>query len=102
MSSQLRRLGLGKFLSVSRFRMRKGLPPAPSSSGPLTDEPDWSHLDGTPGIMTKGQSLRYLRDQDFGRTIVKFNEQFKAIAEARKKVTSGDTTATSNTAQANK
>lgn len=82
MSSGIR-LGAGKFLSVGRYRIRKGLPPAPSMSGPLTDEPDWSYPDGTPGLMTKGQTMRYMRDQEFGKTMVKFNEQFTAIRAKR-------------------
>lgn len=84
------RLGWQKHLSISRFRMRKGLPASPSASGPLTDGPDWSYPDGTPGMMNKGQSLRYLRDQDFGRNMVKFNKQFMAIEENRRKKAEGN------------
>ena len=80
----LRKLAYGKYLSVSRYRMRKGLPPAPNSSGPLLDEADWSYPDGTPGKLNKGQTDRYLRDQDMGRTMVEFSKQYKAIEEARK------------------
>lgn len=83
MSNSLR-LGYGRFISAARYRLRKGLPPMSSASGPLTDEPDWSHPDGRPGLMTKGQSLRYLRDQEFGKTMVRFGKQFKAIEEMRK------------------
>lgn len=78
------RLGHLKHLSVPRFRLRKGLP-TPTTTGPLIDGPDWSYPDGTPGMMNKGQSLRYLRDQEFGRTMVNFNKQFKAIVETRRK-----------------
>lgn len=81
----LKKLGYGRHLSVSRYRMRKGLPGPPTASGKLTDEPDWCYMDGTPGQMTKGQTRRYLRDQEFGRTIVKFNKQFEAIAQMRQK-----------------
>lgn len=77
------RLGSGKFLTLSRFRMRQKLPPSPSMSGPLTDGPDWSHPDGRPGLMNKGQTDRYLRDQEFGRTMVEFNKQFEAIKAKR-------------------
>lgn len=81
----LKKLGYGRFLTISRYRMRKGLPGAPSASGMLTDEPDWCYPDGTPGQMNKGQTRRYLRDQELGRTIVKFNKQFEAIAQMREK-----------------
>lgn len=77
----LKKLAYGRFLSVSRYRIRKGLPPAPSASGPLLDEPDWCYPDGTPGQLTKGRSLRYNRDQELGRTIVRFNKQFKAVSD---------------------
>lgn len=86
----LKKLGYGRFLSVSRYRTRKGLPPAPTASGKLTDEPDWCYIDGTPGQMTKGQTNRYLRDQEFGRTIIKFNKQFEAIAQMRQKKLEGN------------
>lgn len=82
-SRGLKKLGYGRFLSVSRYRMRKGLPAAPSAEGPLTDGPDWSYPDGTPGLMNKGQSLRYMRDQDIGRTIVKYGKQFEEILKKR-------------------
>lgn len=81
----LKKLGYGRHLSVSRYRMRKGLPGPPSASGKLTDEPDWCYIDGTPGQLTKGQTRRYLRDQEFGRTMVKFNKQFEAIEQMRQK-----------------
>lgn len=80
----LRKLGYGRFLSVSRYRIRQGLSPSPCDSGPLTDDCDWSYIDGTPGQMTVGQTKRYTRDQDMGKTMVKFNKQFKAIEEMRK------------------
>lgn len=83
MSSSIR-LGWHKHLSVGRFRIRKGLSPRATNSGPLTDGPDWSYPDGRPGMMNKGQSLRYLRDQEFGRTMVNFNKQFMAIEEKRR------------------
>lgn len=80
------RLGYGRFLSVARYRMRKGLPPAPTAPGsPLTDEPDWHYIDGRPGQLNKGQSRRYLRDQEFAKTMVEFNKQFEAIEQMRKK-----------------
>lgn len=80
------KIGYGRFLSVARYRMRKGMPPAPTASGsPLTDEPDWHYPDGRPGQLNKGQSRRYLRDQDFARTMVEFNKQFEAIEQMRKK-----------------
>lgn len=78
------RLGYGRYLSPSRYRIRKGLPYGPLSDNPLTDGPDWSYSDGKPGLMNKAQSLRYLRDQEFGRTIVEYNKQFKAVEEMRK------------------
>lgn len=81
-----KKLAYGQFLSIGRFRARKGLPPSPCASGPLTDDPDWSYPNGEPGLMNKGQSLRYLRDQDLGRTMVKYNKQFDAIKENRKKM----------------
>lgn len=73
----IKKLGYGRFLSISRYRMRKGLPPAPTASGPLTDEPDWSYPDGTPGYMNKGQTLRYQRDQDMGKTIISYKKLLK-------------------------
>lgn len=73
------RLGYGRFLSLSRFRKRKGLPPDPKVSGPLTDDPDWSYPDGRPGLMNKGQSLRYLRDQEMATSMVKFYAQMKEM-----------------------
>lgn len=79
----LKKLAHGRFLPISRYRTRKGLPPGPQASGPLTDEPDWSYIDGTPGPMNKGQSLRYLRDQELGKTIVHYNKQFEAIKKTR-------------------
>lgn len=75
--SAIKKLGNGKFLSISRFRMKKGLPPAPSASGPLTDEPDWSYINGKPGLMNKGQSLRYLRDQDLAKSMLKYRDLLK-------------------------
>ena len=59
-------------------------------SGPLTDDPDWSYPDGRPGLMTKGQSLRYLRDQEFGETMVKFGEQFETIRKQSQKMLTGN------------
>lgn len=83
-SRGLKKLGYGQKLSVARYRHRKGLPPSITASGPLTDDPDWSYIDGRPGEMTKGQTQRYLRDQEMGRTMVKFYKQFQAVAEMRK------------------
>lgn len=79
----LKKLGYGRFLSISRYRIRKGLPPPPSASGPLLDEPDWLYPDGTPGTLTKGRSKRYLKDQDMGKVMVGFNKKFKEIIAAR-------------------
>lgn len=73
----IKKLGYGRFLSVSRYRMRKGLPPSPQASGLLTDEPDWSYPDGTPGCMNKGQTNRYQRDQEMGRTMIKYKDLLK-------------------------
>lgn len=73
----IKKLGYGRFLSVARYRIRNGLPPAPSASGPITDEPDWSHPDGTPGTLNKGQTMRYERDQEMGKTILKYKELLK-------------------------
>lgn len=73
----IKKLSYGKLLSVSRFRHRKGLPPQTMASNPLVDEPDWCYLDGTPGLMNKGQSLRYLRDQDMGRKMVDYMKIFE-------------------------
>lgn len=78
----LKKIGYGRYLNISRYRARKGLAPATSAEGPLTDGYDWSYLDGTPGTLNKGQSLRYLRDQEFGRTMVDFT---KDISESRKR-----------------
>lgn len=80
----LKKLGHGKYISISRFRKLKGLPPSPSACGPLTDDPDWSYIDGRPGTMNIGQTKRYQRDQEFAESIVEFNKTFKAIAEMRK------------------
>ena len=77
----LKKLGYGRFLNISRYRIRKGLPGSPCASGPLTDDYDWSYIDGTPGTLTKGQSLRYIRDQEFGRTMVEFNERLNKIKD---------------------
>lgn len=82
--SGIARVGQGRFIAIGRYRMRKGLCPDPKATGPLTDGPDWSYPDGTSGMMNKAQSQRYLRDQEFGRTMIKFNRQFKAIEEMRK------------------
>ena len=79
----LKKLAYGRFLSISRFRRRLGLPSSPLSSGPLYDDSDWSYPDGTPGEMTKGRSLKYMRDQDWGRVMLKYGEQFKAIEKMR-------------------
>lgn len=81
----LKKIAYGRFLQVSRFRRRLGLPPAPTASGPLLEDPDWSYPDGTPGQMNKGQTERYQRDQEFGEVMVKFGKQFKAIEEMREK-----------------
>lgn len=77
----LKKLGYGRYLNISRYRTRKGLPGSPCASGPLTDDYDWSYIDGTPGQLNKGQSLRYVRDQDFGKTMVEFNERIKKIRQ---------------------
>lgn len=79
----LKKLGHGRYLSISRYRMRKGLPGPPSASGPLTDDYDWSYTDGTPGQLNKNQSLRYLRDQEFGRTMVDFSQQLAKVRQAK-------------------
>lgn len=73
------RLGYGRYLSVSRYRFRKGLAPDPKVSGPLTDDPDWSYIDGRPGQMNKAQSKRYLRDQEFGTQITKYMNELKQM-----------------------
>lgn len=88
----LKKLGLGKYLSISRFRKRQGLAPAPSASGVLCDGPDWSYPDGTPGFMNKGQSERYLRDQEMGKVILKYNKQFQAIEEKRRQTNANNST----------
>lgn len=75
------RLGYGRFLSVARYRFRKGLPPDPKMSGPLTDDPDWSYPDGRPGIMNKGQSERYLRDQELATSMVKYMKKLNKMKE---------------------
>lgn len=77
----IKKLGYGRYLSVSRYRTRKGLPPAPSASSLLTDEPDWSYPDGRPGCLNKGQTKRYIKDQEMGQTIVEFSKQFKACGK---------------------
>lgn len=81
----LKRLGYGRFLGAGRLRRRKGLPASTTVSGPLADDHDWSYPDGTPGTLNRAQSIRYLRDQEFGRTIVKYSKQFEAIAAMREK-----------------
>lgn len=81
----LKKLGYGRFLSVSRYRQRKGLPASPCASGALTDEPDWSYPDGRPGQMNKGQTNRYLRDQTLAQSMVDFNKQFETIIANRSK-----------------
>lgn len=73
----IQKLGYGRYLSPARYRMRKGLPGARSASGPLTDDPDWSYPDGTPGFMNKGQTERYQRDQEMGQTILKYKGLLK-------------------------
>lgn len=78
-----RTLGKAKYLSVSRYRIRQGLPPAPSASGPLLNDPDWSYADGTPGCMNIKQNKRYLRDQNMAQVMVEFNKQFTAIDQTR-------------------
>lgn len=83
----LKRLGSSKYLSISRFRKSQGLAPAPSSTGILCDGTDWSYPDGTPGLMNKGQSERYLRDQDMAKEMVKYNKQFQAIDQKRRERT---------------
>lgn len=81
----LKKLAYGRFLSISRYRLRKGLPAAPSAHGPLLDGPDWSYPDGTPGQMNVGQTKRYVRDQEFGEIMSDFGKQVKAIEEMREK-----------------
>lgn len=81
----IKKLGYGKYLSLGRYRMRKGLPPSPTAPGsPLTDEPDWHYPDGRPGQLNKAQSRRYLRDQEFAESMVEFNKQFEAIEKMRR------------------
>jgi len=82
-SRGLKKIAYGRYLSISRFRRRLGLPSAPNATGPLCDEPDWSYPDGTPGQMNKGQTNRYIRDQEFAETMVTFAKQFKEIEKMR-------------------
>ena len=75
----LKKIGYGRFLPLSRYRKRKGLAGPPSASGPLTDDYDWSYPDGTPGQLNRGQSIRYVRDQEFGRTMVDFSTRLQRL-----------------------
>lgn len=75
----LKKIGYGRFLQISRYRKRKGLAPPVTASGPLTEDYDWSYPDGTPGQLNRGQSLRYVRDQEFGRTMVDFDTRLSAL-----------------------
>uniref|UniRef100_A0A6G1SAW4 Large ribosomal subunit protein mL52 n=1 Tax=Aceria tosichella TaxID=561515 RepID=A0A6G1SAW4_9ACAR len=77
----LKKIGQERFLQISRYRKRKGLAPSPTATGPLTDDYDWSYPDGTPGQLNRGQSLRYVRDQDFGRTMVDFSTRLQKLRE---------------------
>lgn len=53
--------------------------------GPLLDGPDWCYADGSPGMMNKGQSERYVRDQDMGRYIVENDWVYNPDVRNKKK-----------------
>lgn len=77
----LKKLAYGRFLQLSRYRKRKGLAPPVTASGPLTEDYDWSFPDGTPGQLNRSQSLRYIRDQEFGRTMIDFHTRLEQVRD---------------------
>jgi large subunit ribosomal protein L52 len=54
-----------------KWRQERGLPLNPNASGPLTDGPDYSFLDGRPTPYTVGQKNRVLKHQQLVESIIK-------------------------------
>ena len=70
--SQSQRLSISSALCAGqRWRIKNGLPTHRNDYGPLTDLPDWSYVDGTPGKLGSGQIKRLKKNEEVTEKILR-------------------------------
>lgn len=59
-----------RVMGGERWRIARGLPTHRNDYGPLTDRPDWSYADGTPGKLGKGQITRIKKNEEMAKRVL--------------------------------
>lgn len=62
-------------------RIRRGLSRTGTEYGPLTDLPDWSFPDGSPGYMTSGQKIRAANQYELAQDAMTIASELTKLKE---------------------